>query len=183
MRSEGLSLLLAVACRPVEAPGSPEAAPIDGETSTALEPATPINRATGERLDAIVPLLDGGALDLAELRGRAVLLEISATWAEGWAEGHAAHRLLVDELGDRVAVVVLAADADPMLLENERAGPWTVGWDPMGALAARLSVAGFPTYVVLDPAGRIAAVQRGANASDLDQLHAAVRAALEAAGP
>jgi hypothetical protein len=37
-----------------------------------------------------------------------------------------------------------------------------LGWDPQGALAARLQVAALPTVVVLDRGGRISFVQGGA---------------------
>ncbi len=172
------ALLLTVSifgCRPPPtAPPEVADATDRAAESTPLEPETPTNRAAGEQLELVVPLYTGGALDLGTLRGRVVLLEISTTDDEAWAPAHLHHARLTDAHGDGLAVVVIANDADPSALEDSAMGPFVLGWDPQGALAARLQLAGFPTYLVLDREGRITLIRRGFDAEIASELRAEV---------
>lgn len=171
-----LALWLALGCHP----GAPRAPDTDAEEagegeSTPLEPETPTNRAQGDELRVIVPLVDGGALDLASLRGRVVVLELSASTEPGWAASLAEHEALADEYGDRLRVVVVASDPDASALEHAALGPVELGWDPQGALAASLRVAAFPTVLVLDPEGKITWIERGYD----EQVRQGLRAELQ----
>lgn len=158
----GIALLALAACRPTTAPVDPEPAADEESAEPApLEPETPTNRNEGERLEAAVPLMGGGALDLASLEGQVVLLEISASTEPSWSEAHAHYGTLRERHGQQLAVVVVANDEDPSALEDEAVGPIVMGWDPMGALAARLRLAGFPTVIVLDRKGNITLIRRG----------------------
>jgi hypothetical protein len=161
-RATGLLTAALGACHPNAGAPPVDADEARGPTeAVALEPETPTNRQPGEQLDAVIPLFDGGALALASLRGRVVLLELSASWERGWNEAHEHHASLANAYGERLAIVVVSADADGSVLESSLIGPFTLGWDPQGALAARLRVAGFPTFLVLDADGRIVAIHRG----------------------
>ena len=142
----------------------------------------PSDRETGELLEAIVPLLDGAGLPLASLRGRVVVLELSATWADRWSESFAFYNRLLREYGpDRLAVVVVAVDPERAALSPEpdvRAHGFELGWDPQGALAARLQAAALPTVIVLDREGRISSAQAGPAPGAARSLADSVRAAL-----
>ncbi len=140
----GLGAALVPACRP-----SPGAAPHPDDP--ALDPAAPD---PGPVLSAVVPLADGGALDLAALRGRMVLLELATP-------GDATSRLerydtLARAHADDLVVIVVAVPERP----GSTAPRWdldhrvTVGWDPQGALPLRLGVARLPQAWILDRQGR-----------------------------
>lgn len=126
----------------------------------------PVNREPGELLEATVPLVDGDGLPLGDLRGRVVVLELTATWADRWPETFAFYSRLLQQHGpDHLAVVLVAMDNERAALSPEpgvRGQGFDLGWDPQGALAARLQVAALPTVVVLDRHGRVAFVQGGA---------------------
>ncbi len=151
---------VAFGCRPKpsEATVEPEPEPelVEEPAPEVLIPAEPANRSAGETLDATIPLVGGGALELASLRGRPVVVEISASWEPGWKETHAIYAELLQRHPELAVIVVASEPEDRALLELP-AG--LIGaWDPAGALAARLSVAIFPTVFVLDRDGTIVAV-------------------------
>ena len=97
--------------------------------------------------------------ELASLRGRPVLLEISASWEVGWADAHDFYAELQAQHAE-LEVIVISADGTDEALAALPAG-LRAGWDPAGALAAKFSVATFPTMFVLDREGRIVAVVNG----------------------
>ncbi len=142
----------------------------------------PVNRETGELLEATVPLLDGAGLPLADLRGRVVVLELTATWADRWTESYAFYNRLLQQHGpDKLAVVIVAMDNEQTTLSPEpgvRGRGFDLGWDPAGALAARLQVAALPTVVVLDRQGRISFVQGGSPAGATVAIEDGIRQAL-----
>lgn len=144
----------------------------------------PIDREPGELLAATVPLVDGDGLDLTSLRGRVVALELTATWAGRWPETFAFYSRLLQEHGpDRLAVVVVAMDAERATLSPEpgvRGRGFDLGWDPQGALAARLQVAALPTVVVLDRQGRVAFVQASDPAGATAAIEDGIKRALAA---
>ena len=144
----------------------------------------PIDRETGDVLEATVPLVDGDGLPLARLRGRVVVLELTATWAERWAEAYPFYTRLLQQHGpDQLAVVVVAMDSERATLSPEpgvRGRGFDLGWDPQGALAARLQAAALPTVVILDRQGRIAFVQAGAPTGATRAIEDGVRQALTA---
>jgi hypothetical protein len=137
-----------------------------------LIPSEPANRAVGDEIEATITIAGGGAIQLSSLRGRPVLLEISASWEPGFAEAHALYAELIVEHPE-LAVIVVLADPDDGALLRIPSG-LTPAWDPAGALAARLSVASFPTMFVIDRSGRIGEVVNGWNDSVRQQLRAAV---------
>lgn len=142
----------------------------------------PVNREPGELLEATVPLVDGAGLPLGELRGRVVVLELSATWADRWSESFAFYNRLVQlHTPERLAVVVIAMDSERATLSPEpglRTRGFDLGWDPQGALAARLQVAALPTVVVLDRDGRIIFVQGGSPPGATQAIEDGIRQAL-----
>jgi hypothetical protein len=169
---------LAFACAFVlGCPAAPTVGPSDAEVEAdehpgePLVPAEPANRSAGDELEASISVAGGGALALSSLRGRPVLLEITASWEPGFAEAHRFYAELLAEHPE-LAVVVVIAEADDAALSGLPPG-FTPAWDPAGALAAKLSVAIFPTMFVIDRAGRIHAVTNG--------WSEAVRAGLSAA--
>lgn len=141
-----------------------------------LLPAEPANREPGDQLELTIPLLGDDPLELASLRGRPVVLDISSAREAGWAATHAFEHEMVEAHPDLVVLVVsLDADADTLTGLPSNLRP---AWDPDGALAARLSLAILPTIFVLDRAGRIVALLSGYDDETLAALGQAVDSAL-----
>jgi hypothetical protein len=170
-----LCLVLA-GCRK-QATTSPDAQPPDPEqqAEVAITPAEPANRAAGDEIDATIPLVGGDAIELASLRGRPVLLEISASWEPGFAEAHALYLELLAE-HPQLAVVVVVADPEAAALDG-LPEPLALAWDPAGALAAKLECAILPTMFVIDPSGHVGAVINGWSDEVATTLRSAVAAA------
>lgn len=164
-----IALGLALACRP-----TPSAPPVASPPAGALPPS---RHTAGEVVEANVPLQHGGVLGLAELRGKLVVLElVDAAHRDAAIESE--YAALQAEGDGRLAVVMVSLDADGW---GGDVPPFVLGWDPQGALAARLHAAGVPCVLLLDGAGRIVAQYSGARAPGHGQLVAAARAALPTA--
>lgn len=174
-----LALVVAAACTRPESSTTP---PPDPGPTPPADILAPIRNTPGERLDLVVPLPGGDALPLAQLRGRVVVLELTSAAAPGWPETFAFYNRLLREHGpDRLAVIVVSVDPERAALSPEpdlRAHGFELGWDPQGALAARLQAVALPTVVVLDRDGRIAFVQAGPADGRARSLADSVRAAL-----
>ena len=167
-----LASLLATGCpaQPTVTP-EPEADPGE-EPAEPLIPSEPANRAAGDELEATISVAGGEAIELSSLRGRPVLVEISASWEPGFDE---AHELYVELIAahPELAVIVVVAEANDGALVGLPPG-LTAAWDPAGALAAKLSVATFPTMFVIDREGRIGTVINGWSDEVREQLRSAV---------
>lgn len=148
--------LLLLACGPKAEAG--------GGTVTPTAGASALAGRVGQVLELTVPLVGGGWQPLAELRGKAVLLELSDAAVAGRDAAQARWRALVEREGERVAVVCVAMDAEAGALPGswvDDPPPFVLGWDPQGALAARLQARALPTVVLLDASGRIVGVYEG----------------------
>lgn len=173
------ALLVLAACT---RPATPPTPPADDVPTPPADILAPIRNTPGERLDLVVPLSGGDALPLAQLRGRVVVLELTSAAEPGWPETFAFYNRLLREVGpDRLAVIVVAVDPERAALSPEpdlRTHGFELGWDPQGALAARLQAAALPTVIVLDRDGRIAFVQSGPAEGAARSLTDSVRAAV-----
>lgn len=132
--------------------------------------------------------LDGGSYDLAELRGRWVVVNFFATWC---VPCRIEHPELVDfhqrhaALGDAAVVSVLFDDAPDVAREFFAAegGEWPVVTDPDGAIGVAYGVARVPESFLVAPDGTV--VERlvgGVTAAQLDDLLGAYEAAAPEAG-
>lgn len=154
-----VSLLAFAGCQKPPPPQNPDPEAAPAEDPNPIIPAEPANRSEGEVLEATIPVIGGESIELASLRGRPVLLEISASWEPGFAEAHALYAELLRE-HPQLAVIVVVADPADAGLEG-LSDSFTLAWDPAGALAAKLTVATMPTMFVIDPAGTIHTVVNG----------------------
>src|SRR5690606_34736404 len=86
-----VGLLLSLSACPQAATTSPDEATTTAAASDEppVIPSKPANKAAGDEIDATIPIVGGDAIELSSLRGRPVLLEISASWELGFAEAHA----------------------------------------------------------------------------------------------
>ncbi len=141
-----------------------------------LEPKKATRKNLGEQLDVAVPLVNGDVLQLASLRGKVVVMELSASGEEGWDESQKVFSQLRDEHRDQVEFVVVSADSETDVTDPMK-DHLQVGWDPQGALAAQLGVASFPTLLVLDREGRIVVEMKGWN----DEVESKVRLGIKEA--
>lgn len=152
-------------------PQEPPHAPTEGHIAGDTEIGTPLpdperrptNRETGEVLALTIPRIGGDSLDLRDLSGRVVIIELSATWAESWPTRYGLYNDLLREHGsDQLAIILVAMDGqrEAITVEPElRSHGFELGWDPQGALAAQLQAAAVPTVIILDRAGRIVYVE------------------------
>jgi len=142
--------------------------------STTPGARAPSRHAAGEVVDANVPLPDGGVLGLAELRGKLVVLELVDSARRDPAV-EADYACVLDEAPGRVEIVMVSLDAEGWAGDVP---PFRLGWDPQGALAARLLVASVPTVMLLDRNGRVAAQYSGGRAPGHADLLSTLRASL-----
>jgi len=167
-------VLGAVACRPpVEPAPPPEVLQGENFEPTPLEPTEPANKAAGDSIELTIPGVEGEFIELESLRGKTVVLAIGGTteahweamlaWLEGVQEADPARR----------AAILVASDPEPDALDDVMS-PVLLGWDPQGAVAARLSVARLPTVFVIDAEGQVVIVRPGFEAADRDALDAAL---------
>ena len=131
----------------------------------ALEPRdydpVPVGDAAAE-LAAAAGFTPGGdpaePVALDELRGRWVLLDFRTTWCGPCRADEPVVAALADALGDRLTVVEVYDKSDSVaavaayLREHPAAGPVV---RDAGATATAYEVSGFPTRVLVDPAGRV----------------------------
>jgi peroxiredoxin len=170
------SLTLLVAGCPARPTTPPEVEVVEVEVASGpIIPTKPANRAQGDELEATIPVVGGESIELSSLRGQPVLLEISASWEPGFAEAHALYGELLQEHGELAVIVIVADPADAGL--DGLSPEFTLGWDPAGALAAKFSVATFPTMFVIDRSGRITAVVNGWDDAVREAITAAVATA------
>jgi cytochrome oxidase Cu insertion factor (SCO1/SenC/PrrC family) len=152
IRASALCLFAVTACRPTADSTAPQpAAP--------GTPDTPSRHAAGEQIDANVPLASGDVLALAGLRGKVVLLELSDA-DHRKSDVLADYTRLVETHGERIVIVVVSLDRTGW----DSSAAYVLGWDPDGALAAKLHAAALPTVLVLDREGRVAYQYGGSEA-------------------
>jgi thiol-disulfide isomerase/thioredoxin len=113
---------------------------------------------------AVFERIDGDRFRVADQHGHVVFLDFYATWCvpckievplvKGWAHSHPE------------AVVVPVDVAEPLSVAAafaRRYGLTNVALDPQASSRALFGVAGFPTLVVIDPAGNVRAKWQGLN--------------------
>jgi hypothetical protein len=174
------AVVLALAARTCSGSSdTPEPAPTLAQSKPAQPPEPPVT--DGQPLDATIPLFAGDSTQLSALRGKVVILELSATDRPGWQQAHTHYRALLDELAPALEVVAVSIDGavEPLRAEwDVDPPPFVLGWDPQGALALRLGVKSLPTAFVLDREGRIVGATAGFDAKTLRELDGLVREAM-----
>jgi hypothetical protein len=170
-----LALTSACPIRATTPPGETADPVPDDDPEESVIPAEPANRSSGDELDATIPVVGGDSLELSSLRGRPVLLEISASWEPGFAEAHALYDELLVAHPELAVVLVVADPADASL--DGLGDEFIIAWDPAGALAAQLTVATMPTMFVIDRSGHISVVVNGWSDEVRDTLARAIAAA------
>lgn len=112
-----------------------------------------------------VPRVDGTGFDLTALQGKIVIVEWSASWVDSWKQSYPLYNdLLITYGAQQLAVILISLDHDGERLHPEpgvRTRGFELGWDPQGALAAKLQLAVLPTLVIMDTNGKIALVEQG----------------------
>jgi len=116
-----------------------------------------------------IPLLDGGTLDLAALRGKVVVLDFWATWCAPCVESMPVVRKVGEELAGKgvVTVAVNGDDGDRReelvrhFLRRQKLEGLTVALDD-GSAARAFEVTALPTLVVIGRDGKVATAHLGA---------------------
>ena len=142
---------------------------------TAQLPGTPVAAALP---DVTVTTLGGEAVNLADLRGRPLLINFWATWCPPCREEMPALERIERKWAERGAVVVVinfAEDAETIrgyLAENGLS--LSVFQDSSGEVAQKLDITYLPTTLFVDSAGVIRS--RNGGALSQGQMEAALRA-------
>lgn len=169
---------LLMACKPPVVPSTP----LDTEATEApealhpLEPEAPANQSAGDQLDLQVPAVEGGVVDLGAFAGRCYLLTIGEPDTSSWDRAvdliRSQRAQLTESQGANPAAVefVLVASTPDATALDDLIVPWHLGWDPQGALAARLEIARLPTSFVVGPDGRIQSVVRDLEPEHVEQI-------------
>ena len=122
--------------------------------------------------------LDGGVVTLGAMRGRPVVLNFWATWCPPCVAELRTLQALHDSLAAEGVVVALVSPerpttVQPVLARRGVSAPAFVEAEPV---PASLGVRALPTTVVLDAAGRVVLVRRGAADWDTPAVRAWLRA-------
>lgn len=142
-----------------------------------------IRAPAGPPLELSIPDGRGGTLDLADLRGRVVLLDLFASWCEpcryslpfyaSLAERHAEEGLVL-------VAVSLDTEEAPLRQFLERVAPGLpVLRDATGEVAERLQPKALPTLFVLDREGRLRLHHTSFRQADRAPLEAFIRELLQ----
>lgn len=129
--------------------------------------------------------LDGGQAQLGDYAGQVVLIDFWATWCAPCIDAFPALRRL-QETHARApfALISISTDEDREALDRVLAGhrvDWPQVWDPERELARGFGVTGYPTYLLIDHAGRMTFRIDGWSTAVERRLFAAVDEAVEAA--
>ena len=135
----------------------------------------------GPRIGEVVPditadTLSGGPVNLADLRGRYVLLDFWATWCGACVSDLPALRRLHDTYGTdkRLAVLGINIDEDRIKAQGsakDRNLPGMQGFlggQLIDQVLTRYAISSVPTYLLIDPDGKL--VQRSASFPEIEEV-------------
>jgi thiol-disulfide isomerase/thioredoxin len=130
-------------------------------------------------------LAGGDEVSFDALRGHVVVVNFWASWCKPCRKELPVLQQWRDELAGRgVAFVTVSVDEDPRkadrFLEHQGLSLPVVHDGPEG-LAKKLDLPHLPCTYVLDPKGQVVFTSRGSDDAALDEVHATVRALLDAA--
>jgi cytochrome c biogenesis protein CcmG, thiol:disulfide interchange protein DsbE len=167
--------LLAVPLLVRERPAPAGAGPTGPDPATAVRTYPPGTAAPALRL----PGLDGGRVDLADLRGRPVVVNFWASWCLPCTrEFPLLRQALAAHAGDRLAVVGVLVNDDPAsarAFQRRAGGTWPVGVDADGRAVAAFGAVGLPQSYFVRPDGTLASRQLGElTRTSLDRQLAAI---------
>jgi cytochrome c biogenesis protein CcmG/thiol:disulfide interchange protein DsbE len=122
------------------------------------------------------PTVDGGHVNIADFRGRWVLVNYFATWCVPCRQEHPDLIRFHEHhqaIGDAQVIGVVFADSFDAVREFRRdnGGTWPMAEDPDGRIAIDWGVTGVPESFLVDPTGIVRAkVLGGVSEARLDQL-------------
>ncbi|MES2149000.1 MAG: TlpA disulfide reductase family protein [Pseudomonadota bacterium] len=129
----------------------------------------------------------GGAVKLADYRGKFVYLDFWASWCAPCKHSFPWMGALQKRYGG-AGLQVVAINVDTSRDDAERflaqtpAG-FTVAYDPAGAIAKKYAIKGMPSSVLIDPSGQVLLVHAGFNDDAALQIEQHIRHALNKETP
>ena len=119
----------------------------------------PVGVEEGQRAPGFVaPLVEGGSVDLSDLRGRPLVLVFWASWCGPCVAEVPALNALHASLGEAARILAVDSREDPATAEaavRSLGIRYPVALDRDGRIAAAYRVQVLPTLLVLDAAGRV----------------------------
>lgn len=133
-----------------------------------------------------VVTLDGKKLTTTDLRGKVVLLDFWATWCVPCLQATPELKALAASLAKEDFLILgISIDDDRKALEGYIAKEklaWPQYWDQGKMLTYRtFRINSFPTYLLVDPDGKVVYQSRGWSDKVLEELKSNVRKAVQAA--
>jgi cytochrome c biogenesis protein CcmG/thiol:disulfide interchange protein DsbE len=180
-----LAVLLALAGLAAGAAGE-DLCPAPAGAARAANDRSPL-QVGGFAPDAVLESLDGDPVPLARLRGKVVVLDFWASWCNPCVAALPSLKQLAQaNAGRPFALVSVSEDRKGGALRefvaNHDLG-WTQCWDGNGITEKLYAVRAYPTYFVLDPAGRVRYIHTGWNRGvEKDLLREVDRALKDLAG-
>ncbi|RSK50802.1 TlpA family protein disulfide reductase [Hymenobacter rigui] len=144
--------------------------------NTPTGPPTPLT-AGGYPHALILRGLDGSTLNLQELRGKAVLVNLWASWCPPCVAEMPGLQRLYEQVDKRkVAFVLISLDENPAKAQRlvQRRGYTMPVYFPTAPLPAPFDTESIPTTVLLGPDGRVAARHEGMADYDTPAFKAAL---------
>ncbi|HVT60289.1 MAG TPA: redoxin domain-containing protein [Thermoanaerobaculia bacterium] len=109
--------------------------------------------------------LDGDHLSLADLQGKITLLDFWATWCGPCvASVPSLKKISAQMAGEPFTMISVSADSNYKQLRDFVAGhktTWTQCWDGNGHVRGQFGVSGLPTFLLLDPEGKVLFARTG----------------------
>jgi cytochrome c biogenesis protein CcmG/thiol:disulfide interchange protein DsbE len=144
------------------------------QASTRVAPSPLVGRVAP---DARGETIDGTSADLADLRGRWVIVNFFATWCVPCREEHpalVAFSQRHSQIGDAEVFGIVYADDTGAVRDfrDEEGGDWPMLVDADGRVALDFGVSGVPESFLIDPNGVV--VTKIVGGVDLDPLEALV---------
>ena len=123
---------------------------------------------------------DGAAKQLADFKGRWLLVNLWATWCAPCVKEMPSLDRMQARLGPAADVVAISEDrggaaAVDRFLAEHAVKTLAIGLDQTGSIANALHIQGLPTSFLIDPQGRIVAKLEGAAAWDVGPTLATLR--------
>lgn len=138
----------------------------------------------GQVMDLSAPRLDGeGVLELSELRGKVVLVDVWASWCVPCRDALVAWEGVRSRLGDGFEVVAISVDEerdDALAFLAELTPSFPTAWDARRALVTAFPVEIMPTAFLLDRDGVVRYIHPGFLASTSADIERQARLLLQA---
>lgn len=130
---------------------------------------------------SLTPPGGGGPVGPSAFKGQVVIVDFWATWCAPCRKSFPAYQALVDEFGNKLAVIGVSVDDDSSGIEkfrSETGVKFPLVWDDGQAVSGSYKPGSMPTSFVIDKAGIVSAIHEGFHEGDEATLRQKIRSLL-----